>query len=83
MPIERRERLVEQQKVGLERDGAGERHALLLAAGELARQPAFPAGQAHEVDRLAGAPAPLHAEARRASAVPGAARHAKYASASP
>jgi hypothetical protein len=34
--VERRERLVEQQHVGLDHDGAGERDALLLAAGQLA-----------------------------------------------
>jgi hypothetical protein len=35
--IERRERLVEQEEPGLEREGAGQRHPLDLAAGELAR----------------------------------------------
>ncbi len=33
--VEGRERLVEQQHLGLDRQGAGQRHALLLAAGEL------------------------------------------------
>ncbi len=33
--VERRQRLVEQQQLGLGRQRPGERHALLLAAGEL------------------------------------------------
>ena len=33
--VERRERLVEQQHLRLRRERAGQRHALLLAAGEL------------------------------------------------
>ncbi|MCY1294112.1 hypothetical protein D9M70_433940 [compost metagenome] len=33
--VERRKRLVEQQHLRLDRNGAGKRHALLLAAGEL------------------------------------------------
>jgi hypothetical protein len=33
--IEVRQRLIEQQQLGMADDGAGERHALLLAAGEL------------------------------------------------
>jgi hypothetical protein len=33
--VERAERLVEQQHLGLDRERAGERHALALAAGEL------------------------------------------------
>jgi hypothetical protein len=35
-PVERRQRLVEQQHPRLRRERAGERDALLLAAGELA-----------------------------------------------
>ena len=34
--VERAERLVHQQDVGLDHHGAGERHALLLAAGQAA-----------------------------------------------
>ena len=33
--VERRQRLVEQQDLRLDGEGAGQRHALLLAAGEL------------------------------------------------
>ena len=35
--VERAERLVEQQHLGLDRERPGERHALALAAGELRR----------------------------------------------
>lgn len=35
--VEVRQRLVEQQQVGLDDDGAGKRHALLLAARQLCR----------------------------------------------
>ncbi len=38
LEVERAERLVEQQHLGLVGDGAGERDALLLAAGHLGRQ---------------------------------------------
>ena len=38
LEVERRERLVEQQHLGLDRERAGDRDALLLAAGELADQ---------------------------------------------
>ena len=38
LAVERAERLVEQQQPRVEDDGAGQRHALLLAARELARQ---------------------------------------------
>ena len=47
--VERRQRLVEQQRTRLEHQRAGERDALLLAAGELARQPVAETG---EVDQL-------------------------------
>ena len=38
LAVERTERLVEQQQPRVEDDGTGQRDALLLAAGELARQ---------------------------------------------
>ena len=37
--VHRRKRFVEQQHLGLARQGTGERDALLLAAGKLARSP--------------------------------------------
>ena len=43
LAIERPRGLVEQQDVGLEDDGARQRHALLLAAGELRRAPVLQA----------------------------------------
>src|SRR5262245_24178998 len=46
--VERAERLVEQQHSGSGHDRAGEGHALLLAARELAREAIAVAGQAHE-----------------------------------
>ena len=50
--VEVRERLVHQHERRLDDDGAGDRHALLLAAGELARQLVLLAPQADEVQRL-------------------------------
>ena len=49
--IEIRQRLVEQQHLGLDRDGARERDALLLAAGELVRPARAEFGEAHQVER--------------------------------
>jgi hypothetical protein len=45
--VEVRQRLVEQQHARLRREGAGERHALLLPAGDLADPPALEARQVH------------------------------------
>ena len=50
--VERAERLVEQQHLGLGREGAGERHALPLATGELCRVPVAEALQLHELEQL-------------------------------
>ena len=48
-------RLVGEHHVGLGDDGAGDRHALLLAAGELARVVALPARQPDLGERIAAA----------------------------
>ncbi|GJD77875.1 hypothetical protein NBEOAGPD_1086 [Methylobacterium gregans] len=48
--VEGRERLVEEQDLGAGDEGAGERHALLLAAGELGRHPLGEVGHLHEVE---------------------------------
>ncbi|MCY1232780.1 hypothetical protein D9M72_452940 [compost metagenome] len=47
--VERRQRFVEQQEFRPGDDGAGQRHALLLAAGELARPAAFHAFQSYHL----------------------------------
>ena len=57
--VERAERLVEQQHLGLDRHGAGERDALALAAGELRRIALLQAGELHEVEQFGGAAADL------------------------
>ena len=53
--VERAERLVEQQHLGLDRERPGERHALALAARELRR---VAVGEAVEVDELRAARPP-------------------------
>ena len=50
--IEVRERLVEQQHVGPEHEGTRQRHALLLAAGQLPRQALAQLLEADEAQRL-------------------------------
>ncbi|GMA32050.1 hypothetical protein GCM10025875_20420 [Litorihabitans aurantiacus] len=50
--VEVGQRLVEQQQLRADRDGAGERDALLLAAGELLRAAAGQVAEADEVERL-------------------------------
>ena len=67
--VERRERLVHQQHVGLDDERARDADALAHAAGELARQRALEAGQADQLDGLLGA----RARARR-GAMPRASR---------
>ena len=52
LAVERAQRLVEQQDVGLEDDGAGQRHALLLAAGKLRGPADLQAIEAHELQRI-------------------------------
>ena len=50
--VEGTERLVEQQHLGLDRQRAGQRHPLALAAGELRRQPVGELRQVHELEQL-------------------------------
>ena len=57
--VERGQRLVEQERARLEHQRARQRHALLLAAGELARQPVRQRRQSHALQHRARAPAPL------------------------
>ena len=53
--VERAERLVEQENVGIEDEAARERHALLLAARQLARVALRKCRQADEVEHAVGA----------------------------
>ena len=53
--VERAERLVEQQHARLDRQRAGERHALALAAGELRRVALLVAGEADDLEQLVDA----------------------------
>jgi hypothetical protein len=62
--VERAERLVEQQHLGFDRHGAGKRHALALAAGELRRIALLQAGKLDQVEQLGGAAADLGAGGR-------------------
>ena len=55
LAVERAERLVEQQQARVEDDGAGQRHALLLAARELPRQPLVVARELDQRQRLGDA----------------------------
>jgi hypothetical protein len=50
--VEVRERLVEEQDLGLRGDRARHRDALLLAAGQLRRAPVGEVRQAHELQRF-------------------------------
>ena len=52
LAVERRQRLVEQQHRGPVDDGAGKRHALLLAAGEFMNASFRVAAKAHEFQRF-------------------------------
>ena len=56
LQVERAERFVEQQHLRLVDEGAGERHALALAAGELARPALAVARQLDQGERLFGRP---------------------------
>lgn len=51
-PVELAERLVEHQEPGPGREGAGQRHPLLLAAGERGDGPPLGPGEADEVEQL-------------------------------
>ena len=76
--VERRHRLVEQQELRLEHERARERHALLLAAGQLGDGAPGEAFEAHEPERLrdlafdlgCGQPAHLQPEGDVARDVP-------------
>ena len=70
--IERPQRLVHQHQIGLEHQRPGDGHALLLAAGELARAPPLVAFQPHQRQRprhalgdLAGAEVPRFERERK------------------
>ncbi len=54
LEVERAERLVEQQHLGVVDQRAGERDALLLAAGELGRLAARELGHLHQLERVVG-----------------------------
>ena len=62
--VERAERLVEQQDLGAVRERAGERDALLLAAGELAGHARPEPGEVDELEQLLAAAAALVASRR-------------------
>ena len=74
--VEVRQRLVEQQDLRPDHQRAGERHALLLAARELARKAAGELAEPDEVERLAdalralGGSDALHLEAERRRSPP-------------
>jgi hypothetical protein len=55
--IQRAERLVHQDKPGIVDEGAGDRGALLHAAGKLLRIFVLVAGQADQTEQIAGAAA--------------------------
>ena len=50
--VQRAERLVEQQHLGLDRERARQRHALPLSAGQLRRQPVGELLQVHQLEQL-------------------------------
>ena len=51
--VEGRQRLVQQEDLGLDRQGPGERHALLLAARQLPRVAVALVGQVDQLEQLA------------------------------
>ena len=59
LAIERAKGLVEEEEARIEHDRARERHALLLTARELARQPRLEPGEADELERLLHPPLDL------------------------
>ncbi len=63
--VERAQGLVEQKRARLEHDGAGQRHALLLAAGELRRIGVVAALELHQVEHIAHPPRDLALGIRR------------------
>ena len=68
LEVERAERLVEQQHLGLVHDRAGQGDTLALAAGELGWLAGPEPGQPDHLQRLAHLLAPLAASARAARA---------------
>ena len=56
LEVEGAERLVEEQHVGPVDERPGQRHPLLLAAGQLVRLALLVAGEMDELERLADAP---------------------------
>ena len=65
--VERAEGLVHQQHLGIDRQRAGERHALALAARQLVRVPVGVVGEADQRQRLAGAVAAARRGAGRSA----------------
>ena len=57
--VERAERLVEQQHARLDRQGAGQGHALALAAGQLVGEALVEAAELHQLQQLQAAAADL------------------------
>ena len=53
--IERRERLVEQQNIGLQHQRSRQSHALTFAAGKLRRTARFLARELHQIEHVAHA----------------------------
>ena len=70
LEVERAERLVEQQHLGLVDDRARERDPLALAAGELDRLARSEAGEAHHLERRLGPRRAARASATRAHPQP-------------
>ena len=65
LQVQSTERLVEQQHLGAQDQRAGERDALLLSAGELARTVFFTAGQVDQLEHLGDPGGELGAGVRR------------------
>ena len=63
--VQVRQRLVEEQDRGIGRQGAGERHALLLAAGELVRVPPIQAVEPGQLEQARDPPRALGGATRR------------------
>jgi hypothetical protein len=53
LEVERAERLVEQEHLGLQHERTGQRDALLLSAAELSGLGPLAAGETHELEHLA------------------------------
>ena len=66
--VQRRQRFVEQQHAGFDRQGPGERDALLLAARQLVGEAIGGLAETDQLQQLPGALAPIAGGAGRASA---------------